>query len=378
MVVLKAGGTSMATAASIRKVEEILRQNSDRKIIVVSAPGKWAGDPKITWLLTQAVSRPAQSGAFLSAVRTRYAALAKALDVEWDMDALWQDFVFGQGEQALVALGEHLAAHLVSRAWGIPFLDAREGIVFEGDSVDIPATYLALRKVVGDNSCGVMGGFFGCDRGGRVRLLPYGGSDVTGALLAAALDADLYQNWTDVDGVYSDDPNRYPLSRPIAHLSYRQIYAMSYWGAKVLHPLAVKPCADKGIPIRIRNTFDPKGQGTLIDDEDQQGAIGYAGGLGYVLVTASRYVSLPYAVDSVKTDEGGWWLVFASDAYRTVRALEGGKTTVQTVGVVVAVGTTPSSCPVRPLWTRYRWRGVATLLVFPPSQYERAREGIAN
>ncbi|MBO4535299.1 MAG: aspartate kinase [Clostridia bacterium] len=379
MVVLKAGGTSMATAHSIGLVRRLYDSHPLNRYIVVSAPGKWEGHPKITWLLSQVAKRPQYKGAFLYAVRTRYARLAEALGVEWDLDGLWEEFTRGQGPEAIVALGEHLTAHLVAKAWGVPFLDAREGIIFDGDRLDAPATIEALRRLLARHPEGVMGGFFGCDREGRVRLLPKEGSDVSGALLAQAARADWYLNWTDVDGVYTDDPALVAGARPVPKMSYRQAYAMSYWGAQVLHPDAVKPCEEAGVPIRVANTFCPDLPGTVISREEASGLVGYGGGVGYAMVTASSTAHLPFALDQADTGEGSVWLVRCDDVYRAVAAVraQGAVPRVKEVAVLAVVGTASSWGIVHPLLTRYRWRGVATLLALDPSEYARARTTLA-
>lgn len=375
MRVLKAGGTSMATAHSIGLVAELYALHPDNRYIVVSAPGRVDGQPKITWLLSQALIRPALRGAFLYQVRTRYADLAQTLGVAWDLDGLWQEFLTGQREDALLALGEHLAAHLVAKAWNIPFLDAREGIVFDGDKLDEQATYCALRALAARYERGVMGGFFGCDREGQVRLLPKGGSDVSGALLAAALNADEYQNWTDVDGIYTDDPHVVPTARPIERISYRQAYAMSAWGAQVLHPMAIAPCERRGIPIRIANTFCPAKPGTRIEVQDKWGSVGLGGGVGYVLLITAARVDLPFALDCVDTGEETWVLLRVSDAFRAVLTTRqaGGIATLRTVAVLAVVGNVSTWGAIEPLYARWRWRDVATLYVVRPSQFDRAR-----
>jgi len=308
-------------------------------------------------------------------VRTRYAALAEALEVEWDMDVLWEEFTAGQSPEAIVALGEHLAAHLVAKAWNIPLLDAREGVVFDGDRLDVSASLEGLKRLTDRHPEGVMGGFFGCDKDGRVRLLPRGGSDVSGALLAAATRSQWYLNWTDVDGVYTDDPSLVAGARPIPRMSYAQAYAMSYWGAQVLHPDAVSPCEERGVPIRVANTFCPDLAGTVISATPKEGLVGFGGGVGYAMVTATCSAHLPFALDEADTGEGRVWILRATDLYRGVLAIraQGGVPTVREVAVLAVVGTSSPWGLVHPLLTRYLWRGVATLLILRPCEYARAR-----
>ena len=178
---------------------------------------------------------------------------------------------------------------------GFDFLDAELWLKFKFDgSVDQEASYETLRRVV-NGRCVVIPGFYGAMGDGRIRTLTRGGSDVTGALAAAALDADVYENWTDVSGILMADPRIVNNPQPISRVTFSELRELSYIGAQVLHEGTVFPVREKGIPLNIRNTNDPSHPGTMIlenindsDDDSSSFITGIAGKKGYTVITLAK------------------------------------------------------------------------------------------
>ncbi len=196
--------------------------------------------------------------------------------------------------EELASRGEYLAALLMADYLGFDFLDAALWLKFRFDgTVDKEASYAALQQAA-DGRCVVIPGFYGAMPDGRVRTLTRGGSDVTGALAAAALDADLYENWTDVSGFLMADPKIVNNPQPIRQITYSELRELSYIGAKVLHEGTVFPVREKHIPLNIRNTNAPDDPGTLILDEIQEETdngnliTGIAGKKGYCVITIAK------------------------------------------------------------------------------------------
>lgn len=301
--VAKFGGSSMADAAQIRKVCAIIRVDEARKIIVVSAAGKRSKDDhKITDLLYLCYAHIKYGVSCMDVfeqVKQRYLDIRDELGLdtplEAEFDALWERMQHGIGEDELVSRGEYFSARLLADALGYDFIDAKLWLTFALDgSIDEKASYSALRRIA-VNRRAVIPGFYGIAPGGRILTLTRGGSDVTGALAAAALDADVYENWTDVSGILMADPRIVENPEHIDRLTYSELRELSYIGAQVLHERAVFPVREKNIPLNIRNTNDPDHPGTMImrdiDDSKEQSRsfiTGIAGRKGYTVVTLSK------------------------------------------------------------------------------------------
>ena len=179
----------------------------------------------------------------------------------------------GISQDELVSRGEYFSAKLMADYLGFDFLDAKLWLKFKYDgSIDTDASYEALQKLAQGRSV-VIPGFYGVTPDGHIRTLTRGGSDITGALAAAALDADVYENWTDVSGILMADPRIVDNPLPIEHITYSELRELSFVGAQVLHEGTVFPVREKGIPLNIRNTNDPDHPGTLIMEhfEDEAG-----------------------------------------------------------------------------------------------------------
>ena len=276
MKVCKFGGSSMASGETIKRVAEIVRSDEDRKFVVVSAPGKrFPKDIKITDSLLNAYaeSRKGQSlSALLAPIRERFVGIAKDLGIEdkVDLDSIFTEIEAGIAASPIpdyaAAQGERLSAMLLAAYLGFEFVDAREIVRF-ADNGQFNAEYTndVARKILSAKEGGVViPGFYGSTSGGQIRTFSRGGSDVTGAIIARAVKADLYENWTDVNGFLTADPRIVENPKPIPELSYRELRELSYMGANVLHPESIFPVRKANIPINIKNTFEPTNPGTMI------------------------------------------------------------------------------------------------------------------
>jgi len=276
MKVCKFGGSSMASAETIRRVAEIIRSDEDRRYVVVSAPGKrFSADIKITDSLLNAYAESRKGGALrdlLTPIRERFEGIARDLEIEdkVDLSALFKEIEEGIAVSPIpdyaAAQGERLSAMLLAAYLGCTFIDAKEIIRF-ADNGQFNAEYtndVARKRLAAEPSLVVIPGFYGSTSAGQIRTFSRGGSDVTGAIIARAVKAELYENWTDVNGFLTADPRIVDHPKPIPELSYRELRELSYMGANVLHPESIFPVRKANIPINIRNTFEPTNPGTMI------------------------------------------------------------------------------------------------------------------
>ena len=302
--VLKFGGSSLADAQQFAKVKAIVEADESRRVVIVSAPGKrFSGDHKITdllYLCAAHIKYGVSCEEIFDMIRTRYLEIAHdcglKLDLNPDFDALWAKMQEGIEKDELASRGEYFSARLMAEYLGYEFLDAAEWVKFRFDgTVDTDATYEALRRAAGDRSV-VIPGFYGVMPDGRIRTFSRGGSDITGALAAAALDADVYENWTDVSGILMADPRIVDDPAPIRHLTYGELRELSYIGAQVLHEGTIFPVREKNIPLNIRNTNQPDHPGTMIResfDEPEEKAdssfiTGIAGRKNFSVITITK------------------------------------------------------------------------------------------
>lgn len=273
MIVSKFGGTSLASARNFRLVKDILQENRQRRVVVVSAPGKrFEGDLKMTDLLLSAYQKAREGTSFdeeLRSLHTRFEEIVQGLGLSLDVQAALEevaDHLRQGGSKALIiSRGEHICAQIMAEYLAWTFIPAQEVIRFFADGrLDEASTLMLLKEALTKSQPAVLPGFFGADPSGQIQVLARGGSDISGALAAAAVDAELYENWTDVTGFRSADPRIVPDASYISYLSYRELRELSYMGASVIHEKAVYPVRKAGIPIAIRNTFDPLHPGTQI------------------------------------------------------------------------------------------------------------------
>ena len=273
--VTKFGGSSMADAGQYRKIRDIVLSDRERRVVIVSAAGKrFTGDHKITDLLYLCYAH-IQYGVDCSQVfdmiTGRYLQIRDELglkvDLESDFTALKDRLdhkAISQDE--LVSRGEYYSAKLMAAYLGFQFVDAALWIQFKLDgTVDQEASYKALKRLVRGNGV-VIPGFYGVMPDGRIHTFSRGGSDITGALAAAALNADVYENWTDVSGILMADPRIVDDPQPIPEVTYDELRELSYSGAQVLHEDAIFPVREKNIPLNIRNTNAPEEPGTMIQE----------------------------------------------------------------------------------------------------------------
>lgn len=270
--VCKFGGTSMADGTNIKRIAAIVKEDPARRYLVVSAPGKrYGGDKKITDLLYetyQNISQTGRTGDAYERVKKRFCSIAEELGLNGMEAVLTQTEREMQEECSAdfcASRGEYLAGQLAARYLGIPFLDARAYVKFRADgSLDGERTYALLSEELKKHERAVVAGFYGEDAEGRVKTFSRGGSDISGAVVARAVRADLYENWTDVSGFLACDPRIVENPRKIDFLSYKELRELSYMGANVLHSESIFPVKDADIPIRIKNTFRPEDEGTEI------------------------------------------------------------------------------------------------------------------
>ena len=301
--VCKFGGTSMADATQYRKIRDIVRSDPTRRIVVVSAAGKrFPKDNKITdllYLCHEHIRYGVNYEIIFDMVRERYISFRNELglrrNIEAELDLLRDKIEQGISREELVSRGEYLSAILMADFLDFPFVDARNWLFFHYDgTIDQDRSYAALRRIVGEG-CAVIPGFYGLMPDGKIRTLTRGGSDITGALAAAALDADVYENWTDVSGILMADPNIVENPRTIEQATYSELRQLSYSGAKVLHEMTVFPVREKNIPLNIRNTNDPEHPGTMVREEFKESSsdrkrfvTGIAGKCDYSAVTIHK------------------------------------------------------------------------------------------
>lgn len=268
-IVSKFGGSSTANADCFQKILNIIRQSSDRRAFVLSAPGADARHPeKITALLEACWRRRSAPEGIVAKIRGRFRSISDRLRI-----APIDDIVDAEIAHALtisrdhtLSRGEYLCALLFSRWSGIPMVDAAQLVAFDGmNRLDAEETCGRLQRAR-KYPCLVIPGFYGANPDGDIVAFPRNGSDITGALVAAGLGASLYENWTDVPGLMTADPVIVPCAQLIHQIGYRQMRRLARAGAQVLHPACLDPVALAGIPTRLRCTERSECFGTLIDD----------------------------------------------------------------------------------------------------------------
>lgn len=292
-IVAKFGGTSVSTGEQIKKVAAIVGKNPARRIVVVSAPGKRSSeDRKITDMLyaCHAVARSGGDvGKEFRPIAARYGEIANVLGIGRDFTQVLSEvetrIAAGAGVDEVVSRGEYLCARMVARFLNYEFVDAADLIRFaQSDTVDGEATYRAIAERLDDNGRYVIPGFYGARAAGGIQLFSRGGSDISAALVARGVHAEVYENWTDVSGLLSADPRIVDDPAPIEEVTYGELRELAYLGANVFHEEAVFPVASTGIPINIRNTNRPEDAGTRIVGEvsgHRRSVTGIAGKRGY-------------------------------------------------------------------------------------------------
>ncbi|MEI3438169.1 MAG: aspartate kinase [Blautia sp.] len=271
--VVKFGGSSLANAEQFQKVGEIIRSEESRRYVVPSAPGKrFDGDTKVTDMLYSCYEAAEAGQAFdgkLQAIKERFQEIIRGLSLELSLDSEFEqiaaDFSAHAGKEYAASRGEFLNGKVMAAYLGYEFVDAAEVIRFDKNGVlEAEKTNKLLGKRLAKCEKAVIPGFYGAEDGGKVRTFSRGGSDVTGSLVAKAIMADMYENWTDVSGFLVTDPRIVDNPAVIETITYRELRELSYMGATVLHEDAIFPVRKEGIPINIRNTNHPEDKGTFI------------------------------------------------------------------------------------------------------------------
>ena len=280
--VTKFGGSSMADAGQYRKVRDIILSDPTRKVVVVSAAGKrFKEDHKLTDLLYLCHAHT-QYGVdctpIFNMITSRYLEIRDELELNLDLES---EFAILKArldkkrvtQDELVSRGEYFSAKLMAAYLDYNFVDAADWIKFNMDgTVNTEESYEAFRYAAAGQGV-VTPGFYGSMPGGHIKTFSRGGSDITGAYAAAALNADVYENWTDVSGILMADPRIVDDPMTIPQVTYDELRELSYSGAQVLHEGTIFPVREKGIPVNIRNTNAPDHPGTIIQEEFEKGEL---------------------------------------------------------------------------------------------------------
>ena len=274
--VAKFGGSSLADAGQFKKVADIIKADPCRKYIVASAPGKRFGDDiKVTDMLYSCYEQARSGNSFegeLKNIRSRYEDIVKGLGVDFDLNSefetIGQHLSSAPEKDYMASRGEYLNSKILAAYLGFGFVDAADCVCFdENGHLDDDKTDDRFWETLKDREYVVVPGFYGSMPDGTIHTFSRGGSDITGSLIARAIKADMYENWTDVSGMLSADPRIVKDPRPIESISYRELRELSYMGASVMHESAVFPVRKANITLNIRNTNRPEDRGTIISAE---------------------------------------------------------------------------------------------------------------
>ena len=272
--VVKFGGSSLADSAQFKKVGEIIKKDASRVYVVPSAPGKrFSGDTKVTDLLYMMYSKASKDEDFgeeLDLIKERYNEIIEGLgltgfSLEGEFAQIERRMHQSPDSNYAASRGEYLNGRIMARYLGYSFIDASDVIFFdENGALDAERTNEVLSKALAENPRAVIPGLYGRGANGHVKTFSRGGSDVTGSIVARAAKADVYENWTDVSGLYAADPRIVENPQTVSYMSYRELRTLSYMGASVLHSDAVLSASEMEIPINIRNTNRPEDAGTMV------------------------------------------------------------------------------------------------------------------
>ena len=299
--VVKFGGSSLASAGQFQKVGDIIRADETRRYVVPSAPGKrFNGDTKVTDMLYRCYYSAANGEDFngqLKQIKARYNEIIGGLNLKLSLDhefeVIAKQFEEKAGSDYAASRGEYLNGIIMANYLGFPFVDSAEVIRFdEHGEFDADTTNKLMEKKLSELEKAVIPGFYGAYADGRIKTFSRGGSDITGSIVAKAVKADLYENWTDVSGFLVTDPRLIENPETIDVITYRELRELSYMGATVLHEDAIFPVRKAGIPINIRNTNKPEDKGTMIVASTCHKPVytitGIAGKKGFVAVNIEK------------------------------------------------------------------------------------------
>lgn len=294
--ITKFGGSSVANATQFKKVKAIVQANPSRKYVVVSAPGKRnSSDNKITdllYLLDAHRQYHVDASNVYRLIRQRFVDIKTELGlkqpIEKELDTFYTNLnTYTQAQ--IVSRGEYFCAKLMAEYLGYDFVDAKDIIRFNLDkTIDMQATAAKLQAKCAQYEHFVFPGFYGSSANNQIQVFSRGGGDITGSILAKCLNADMYENWTDVSGFLMADPKIVDHPKQITHITYSELRELSYMGASVLHEEAIFPVKEANIPIHILNTNHPEDPGTIIQErtnvKNPYAITGIAGKEGFVSI----------------------------------------------------------------------------------------------
>ncbi len=299
--VVKFGGSSLASAGQFKKAARIIRADKTRLYVVPSAPGKrFSSDTKVTDMLYGCYGAAIREKDFteqLEAIKARYQeiidGLKLSLSLEDEFKTIRENFGKKIGRDYAASRGEYLNGKIMAAYLGFEFIDAAEVVRFDKEKVfDDETTNMLLAERLRNSSGVVIPGFYGAMEDGTIVTFSRGGSDITGSLVALAVQADLYENWTDVSGFLIADPRIVQNPKAIETITYKELRELAYMGASVLHEDAIFPVRKAGIPINIRNTNQPEDKGTLIVEgtcrQPRYTITGIAGTDSFVSITIEK------------------------------------------------------------------------------------------
>ena len=301
--VAKFGGSSVAGAEQFKKVKAIIDADPSRRIVVSSAAGKRdSADHKLTDLLYLChahITYGVSCDDIIGTIRGRFAEIRDQLhlqyDVEGDFDKLLPRLNRDMGVDELVSRGEYFTSRLLAEYLGYRFVDAADCVFFGLDGqIDREKTYAAIGNALKEYERILIPGFYGKLPTGKIKVMSRGGSDISGALAAAAVNADVYENWTDVSGILMADPRIVENPAPISTITYAELQELAFMGASVLHEDSISPVKEKGIALNIRNTNRPQDPGTMIveeveeDGEQERFITGIAGRRNFTVLTIKK------------------------------------------------------------------------------------------
>lgn len=278
--VVKFGGSSLADANQFRKVADIIRADKERRFVVPSAPGKrYSDDVKVTDMLYEcydAVGEGKDADAAFLPIAERFNGIISDLGLTINLDNEYETIIDNfrkrAGNNYAASRGEYLNGIILANYLGFEFVDAAKAIFFTADGdFDADLTDASLSSILGGYANAVIPGFYGAKPDGTIKTFSRGGSDFTGSVVAKAINAEIYENWTDVSGFLAADPRIVKNPEIIDYITYKELRELSYMGASVLHQDAIFPVRTAKIPINIRNTNDPSAPGTMIVPEAPEG-----------------------------------------------------------------------------------------------------------
>ena len=300
--VLKFGGSSLADSNQFKKVADIIKSENSRRYVIASAPGKrYPNDEKVTDLLNKCYKLAKNNediDEIFEKIETRYNQIIKELglklSIKDEFDIIKTSILHHAGSDYILSRGEYLNAMILAKYLGYSFVDAEKRIFFlEDGTFDVEKTNSVLSIVLKEHTHAVIPGFYGSMPNGTIKTFSRGGSDITGSIVARAVDSNLYENWTDVSGMLMADPRCVENPKVIDVITYKELRELSYMGATVMHEDAIFPVKQSGIPINIRNTNSPEDNGTMIVDIAESNnsdriITGIAGKIGFSKITIEK------------------------------------------------------------------------------------------